>query len=266
MVRGESWRSPRLGAQIRAERRKAGLSLAELHERTGISLTMISAMERGARGIKSEHVERIDAALSTEPMFQLAWDKISGSALPSWFQDAAKRERAAREIRAYNPLVVPGLLQTEGYAWALIRAGLPSASNERVNELVQARMARQSLLSGSAPPRFLAVLDEMALRRPVGGHAIMKPQLERLEEAVQGFHVRVQIIPFATEHHPGLNNAFSLYRLDSDGALLLFVEARSGGMAIRDPEQTVDHLQFFADLQAVALPPDQSARLLTKLR
>ncbi|GAB3448699.1 hypothetical protein GCM10027570_22460 [Streptomonospora sediminis] len=93
--------------------------------RVALSPTMLSAMERGARGIKREHLERINKELGTNSILVDAWDHSSDSGVPEWYQDGAERERAASEIREYHPLLVPGLLQTEDYARTLLRVGLP---------------------------------------------------------------------------------------------------------------------------------------------
>ncbi|MFW5418718.1 helix-turn-helix transcriptional regulator [Nocardiopsis sp. CNT-189] len=264
MVSQESARWSRLGKQIRAEREKAGLSLDDLSEATGISGSMLSAMERGQRGIKRSHIVKIDRALGTKKILEGAWD---GSArvevLPPWFREAAARERAAKEIRQYAALFIPGLLQTLDYSRALLRSGLPAEPQSRIEQLAAARIDRQALLTGDDPPRLLVVVDEMALRRPVGGDSVMRDQLDRLLAVTDGPYpvVQFQVIPFDTVGHPGLSNDFVLYEID--GGSLLWVETRRTGDATQQSEMVNDYLRHFANLQGAALPLSLSRRLIS---
>ncbi|MDA2814144.1 helix-turn-helix transcriptional regulator [Nocardiopsis sp. RSe5-2] len=265
MVGKNSARWARVGRQIHAEREKVGIPLKDLAEATGISAAMLSAMERGKRGIKRSHVVKIDAALGTKKILEGVWDGSAESdLLPPWFQQAAQRERAATEIRQYSLTVVPGLVQTEDYMRTLLRSGLPNAPTAKLEELVQARRTRQRLLEGEVPPRLLLILDETVLRRPVGGRAIMRNQLDRLVEVADWPYVSVQVVPFATEHHPGLSNGFVLYRVD--GGYLLWLETRRSGTGSQDAEAVDDYLRLFGDLQGAALPAAASLKLIKEIR
>ena len=117
--------------------------------------------------------------------------------LPSWFRIAVGLEESAALIRAYEPQVVPGLLQTEGYVRAITAASFPAASDEETERRVALRLARQQLLSRPEPPEYWVVLDETVLRRPVGGRKVMRAQLEHLIAAAGRLKVTIQVIPFA---------------------------------------------------------------------
>ncbi|MEY9214042.1 transcriptional regulator with XRE-family HTH domain [Thermobifida halotolerans] len=265
MVHTVKGRWVKLGRQIKGCRERAGISQRELARRVALSPTMFSAMERGARGIKREHLERIDKALGTGGVLADAWDRSSDSGLPEWYQDGAERERMAFEIREYHPLVVPGLLQTEEYARALLRVGLPHSTPAEIEDLVRGRMDRQTLLTSDRPPRLLVVVDEGVLRRPLGGRGIMKRQIARLLEASDEQHISIQVVPYDTEHHPGLSNAFILYEISNRGSVL-YVETRGTGMATDDTERVSDHMRLFGDLLGVALPPAASRKLIEQIQ
>jgi transcriptional regulator with XRE-family HTH domain len=254
----------RLGKQIRVYRERSGLSQEELGERIKLSPTMLSAMERGARGIKRSHMEQIDSALGTRDLLTQAWDRTEGSGLPPWYRGAAELEREASEIQEYQPMVVPGLLQTEDYARHLIRVGLPNETPSGIDRLVHGRMQRQELLEAESPPRLLYVMDEATLRRPFGGRDLMCRQLTHLLEVSQKPHVMIHIVPFDTADHPGLSNGFALISVPAKGSIL-YIETRRIGTPTADADAVEDYVRLFGDLRGAALPRDTSHRLISQV-
>lgn len=265
MVHKTKGRWVKIGRKIQGCRERAGLSQRELARRVALSPTMFSAMERGSRGIKREHLERIDKMLDTGGVLVDAWDHSSESGLPEWYQDGAERERLAFEIRTYHPLLVPGLLQTEEYARTLLRVGLPHSTSAEIEDLVRGRMDRQAILTSERPPRLLTVLDEGVLRRPLGGREIMRRQIARLVEVCDEQHISIQVVPYDTEHHPGLSNAFTLYAV-ADRDSILYVETRGSGTVTDTSETVSDHMRLFGDLLGVALPPAASRKLIAQIQ
>ena len=139
------------------------------------------------------------------------WWQHYGDVLPQWFRTYVDLESAATLIRTYEGQFVPGLLQTDDYMRAVIHdASLESS--EEVGRRVRLRMARQTLLTREHPPRLWAVVDEAALRRPVGGREVMRGQLERLLDATKLPNVTLQILPFAAGAHSAMVGAFSILR------------------------------------------------------
>ncbi|WP_461000872.1 DUF5753 domain-containing protein [Streptomonospora sediminis] len=126
-------------------------------------------------------------------------------------------------------------------------------------------MDRQTILTAERPPRLIAVLDEGALRRPLGGREIMRRQIVRLAEVSEEQNVSIQVVPYDTEYHPGLSNAFTLYEIPDRGSIL-YVETRCSGSATEDPENVADHMRLFGDLLGVALPPIASRKLIEQIR
>ncbi|UOE22000.1 helix-turn-helix transcriptional regulator [Thermobifida halotolerans] len=253
----------KIGKQLRAHRERAGLSQTDLARRVLLSPAMLSAMERGARGIKREHLERIDRELDTGNALANLWDRTSESALPTWYQDAAKRERASTEIWEYHPLLVPGLLQTEAYAGCLLTMGLPRESPAEISELLQARMDRKAILKSERPPFLLVVLDGSVLSRPVGGKKVMHEQLGHLLDLGERPNISLQVIPFETERHPGLFHAFSLFMVPNQGTVL-YTETRHSGTPTDDPGIVADYARHYGDLRGAALPQEASLQLIAQ--
>ncbi len=265
MVHKNKNRWVKIGRQIRANRERAGLSQRELAKRVLMSPAMLSAMERGARGIKREHLERLDKALGTGGTLIDSWDTSSDLGLPEWYQDGAERERAAFEIREYSPLLVPGLLQTEEYARTILRAGLPTKTPAEIKELTRGRMERQATLKAECPPRLLVILDEGMLRRPIGGRETMRGQLARLLKASNEPNISIQVVPYETEHHPGLSEAFTLYAIHDKGTVL-YIETRRTGTGTDSPDDVDDYSRLFGDLLGAALPVAASRKLIERIQ
>ncbi|MBB6172320.1 hypothetical protein HNR23_003400 [Nocardiopsis mwathae] len=222
-------------------------------------------MERGARGIKREHTRHLDRELNTGGALTELWDRLSESALAPGYQDAAELERAASEIWEFHQMVVPGLLQTEEYARHILRTGLPRDTPDSIEELVQIRMKRQELLKSDEAPALVFVLDESVLRRPTGGREIMARQLANLLEKSQRPKVAIQVIPFATTDHPGLSEAFELFKVPGQG-VILYLETRREGTIVHDLDAVDDYSRLFGDLRGAALPLDATRQLIATVQ
>ncbi|KUP97750.1 DNA-binding protein [Thermobifida cellulosilytica TB100] len=255
----------RIGRQIREHRQHAGLSQEELAKLVALSPTMLSAMERGVRGIKRDHVERIDAALGTPGTLTELWDRSRRTGLPTWYEKVADIERAASEIWVYHPLLVPGLLQTQEYAEHIFRVGRPRDTPAEIEDLVCGRMSRKAIFDRERPPRLVVVLDEGVLRRPTGGREIMRRQLDHLLAESAKPHVSLQVVPYDSDHHPGLSNGFTLFTVPRKSPVL-YVETRRFGKPTEDPEAVEDYAQLFSDLRGAALPLGASRQLIERLR
>ena len=210
-----------LGRQLQALREKAGLSYEQAAEAIYSSPWTIRRMERAEGGLKPLTVKsllmaygvtdagEIDTFLSlSREASSPGWWHSYDDVLPPWFRVAVGLEESASLIRAYEPQVVPGLLQTEGYIRAITAASFPGATKEETERRVALRLARQQLLTRPSPPEYWVVLDETVLRRPVGGQQVMRAQLAHLIEAAGRPNVTVQVIPFAAGWHPALYGMF----------------------------------------------------------
>jgi transcriptional regulator with XRE-family HTH domain len=255
-----SWLSY-FGEELRFAREAKGLSIRELAALTSYSYQQVGNVETGRRTPSEPFANEVDAGLGAGGRFARLLRRVLTEALPDWFQGAAAEEARAMRIRTYQCQVVHGLLQTEEYARALIRAAQPRASYERVEALVAARMARQSILAGEHPPYFWTILDESVLRRPVGGNAVMTQQLERLLKESANPNVTVQVLPFASGEHAAMSGDFTLWSY-ADRSDVLYVEGLSA-VALNEGVTEVENARLTYDLlQAAALPREQSADMI----
>lgn len=174
--------SPRalLGAELRHAREKAGLSQRELGEPLFVSASFIGQLEAGTRRMLPDIASRLDEILDTKGFFERNCNAASSWKYPDHFAEALEAEALATEIKQYVPGTIPGLLQTGAYARAVFRAYRPTALEAEIDNLVAARVARARILDDPTRPMFWTVLDEAALRRPVGDGLVMAESLGTL--------------------------------------------------------------------------------------
>jgi transcriptional regulator with XRE-family HTH domain len=205
----ETARTPRqvFGAMLRYHRERAGLSRPDLARQVSKSVSLIQAIELGQRAATAEVTADLEQALSAHGALTRLRDEI-GDGLgyqpyPSWFQDWVASEREAKKLRLFGPLLVPGLLQTESYAKAIFRTRF-GATDEEIDEQAAARLKRRETLEREPPPNLWVIIDESALRRPVGGRNVVHEQLTHLSETSLRPHISVQIISAEVGAHRGL--------------------------------------------------------------
>src|SRR3984885_5119883 len=203
-----------LGSQLRRLREANGITREDAGYTIRASGSKISRMELGRVGFKERDVTDLlemygvadeaerDAlvALAREANTPGWWHKYS-DVLPDWFQVYVGLEEAASLIRIYELQFVPGLLQTPGYARAVVQLGQRGAPRDEIEHRVSLRLERQRVLARRSPPRVWVVVDEAALRRPIGGPEVMRGQIERLIEAGKEPNITVQVMPFRFGGH-----------------------------------------------------------------
>ena len=188
------------------------------------------------------------------------WWHRYGDVLPGWFQSYLGLEAAAAVIRTYEVQFVPGLLQTDEYARAVIRLGHSRARNAEIERRVSLRVARQLPLTRANPPQLWAVVDEAVLRRPIGGIDVMRAQVEALLEAITLPNVRLQVVPFHVGGHAGAGGAFTILRFpDEDLPDVVYIEQLTSSLYL-DKRDDVDHYaEAMERLCDEAPPPDRTA-------
>ncbi|MEU3713186.1 helix-turn-helix domain-containing protein [Streptomyces catenulae] len=215
-----------LGKRLQDLREKAGLSFEQAAEALDVTHATVRRMEKAEVGLKIPYVEKLLATYGvTEPTEIAGFVSLAREAnrpgwwhrfrdvLPDWFSAYVSLESEANLIRGYQPAYVPGLLQTEEYARAVLRAGMPHAAADDIDRSVALRMERQSLLTRENAPTLWVVMDETVLRRPIGDDPqVMRDQIARLVEATALPNVRLQIIPFAAGPHPAMYGPFHIFR------------------------------------------------------
>ncbi|MDA0566980.1 helix-turn-helix domain-containing protein [Streptomonospora sp. S1-112] len=254
----------RFGAEVRKWRDHAGLTQLQLARLIPLSQSQVSGIELGQKGTTEEQIRRMDDVLTTEGALLRRWEALKRSdGYAVWFRDVVQIEKASTEIRVYQPMVVPGLLQTERHARVLIQQGKPAAARGWVDERVRARIDRQVIL-GEDGPLLTVVLEEHVLRRPLGGYEIMREQLGRLVQATASPRITIQIVPMAMDVHPGMDGGFQLFTVPDKGTVV-YTETRSSGTPIDDEEIVADYQSVFAELRGVALHPAASRELMTSI-
>ncbi|MEV6691590.1 helix-turn-helix transcriptional regulator [Micromonospora sp. NPDC051196] len=246
--------------QLRRARKTRGLSQEDLSKMINYAPSSISAIETGQNQLSADYLARFDKVLETGGLFVGMLELIRLHAEPDWFRPWGEIEREAVSLRWYDPAVVPGLLQTETYARAILRADA-LLTDEQVEKRLLARMARQEVLARDEPPQLIAILDEQALRRQVGDRATMHEQLEHLLAACARPHIQVRVIPAETPWYIGLNGPFVLARL-ADGTEVAHLDNQRRGHTVDSPNDLAALGRGWETVAGEALPHRQSARLI----
>ena len=268
-----------LARQLQALREKAGMSFDQAAKAIYSSEWTIRRMERAEGGLKPLTVKsllqaygvtdpgEIDAFLAlardaSKPGWWHSYDDV----LPSWFRVAVGLEESASLIRTYEPQVVPGLLQTEGYVRAITAASFPAAADDFTERAVALRLARQQLLARPEPPEYWVVLDETVLRRPIGGHKVMRAQLEHLIRAAEQPKVTIQVVPFAAGWHPALYGMFNIFRFPSEQLPdIVYTEALTGAYYLNKPEESARYTEALDRMCAQAASPEHTITILREI-
>lgn len=268
-----------LGAHLRRLREAQRVSREDAGWEIRSSESKISRMELGRVSFKERDVADllslygVDDGEERERLLALAreannpgWWHRFGDVLPSWFQSYLGLEAAASLIRTYEVQFIPGLLQTRDYAKAVVLLGHGKAPDEEVERRVNLRMARQDLMTRADPPQLWAVVDEAALRRPIGGPDVMRGQLTALVEATERPQVRLQIIPFHAGGHAAAGGAFTMLRFpDQDLPDVVYVEQLTSALYL-DKRDDVDHYAAAMETLCVeAEPPDRTPAILNEI-
>ena len=257
-----------VGAQLRRLRTETGLTREEAGEAIRASEWKIHRLENGQVGFKERDIiDLLHLYEVTDPdevaAFLLVareantpgWWQHYGDVLPRWFRTYVDLESAARLIRTYEGQFVPGLLQTDDYMRAVVQGAHLEESSEELGRRVRLRMARQTLLTREHPPRLWAVVDEAAMRRPVGGPEVMRGQLERLIEAAKLANVTLQVLRFEAGAHPAMLGAFSILRFADRGLPdLVYLEHVTNAVYL-DKRDEVEHYLDVMELLCVAAEP-----------
>jgi transcriptional regulator with XRE-family HTH domain len=264
-----------LGQRLRRLREAASITTGQAAVVIRGSHSKISRMEHGRVACKERDVEDlltfygVTEGQEREGLLVLAreaspagwWHEYS-DILPSWVEPYFGLEAAASFIRTWELQFVPGLLQTEAYAQAIIRLG-DAPTDEDVQRRAEARLARQGILGLDSPFRLWAVIDEGALRRPIGGKAVMREQLRHLLTMTQHPAVTLQVMSFRTDEHPALGGPFTILRFaEPDLRDVVYMEQLTGAMYLDKPTDVDDYLQVMERLCLQAESADQTRELL----
>ncbi|MFJ6720930.1 helix-turn-helix domain-containing protein [Streptomyces sp. NPDC091259] len=266
----------RLGSELRRLRQAGGMTTQQVAERLLISQPKISLLENGRRLIKPRDVRDLcrlygvhDQRL-VDDLMRLAGE----SGRQGWWNTYGDipygayigLEAEATAIRTYEPLVIPGLLQTPAYAREVIAGTIPQATVEQAATRLRVRLRRQGRLGvGGDPLRLWAVLDESALRRVVGSREIMREQLEHLTHLGARPHITVQVLPHGVGAHPGVSGQFALLEFaDATDASVVYLERFTSDLYLEKRSDVRLYSDLYAHVQARALSPQRTVQFITE--
>ncbi|MFD5322476.1 helix-turn-helix domain-containing protein [Streptomyces sp. NPDC127092] len=274
-----------LGRRLQDLRERAGLKREEAAKILRVAPATIRRMETAEVALKIPYVQLLlkaygvtdseaegFVALAEEANLPGWWQRFH-DVLPSWFSMYVSLEGAASLIRAYEPQFVPGLLQTEDYARAILRSGAVGVGSakdaaEETERHVALRMERQSLLTREDAPKFWVIMDETVFRRPVGdGPEVMRDQLDRLLEASELPNVTLQIAEYASGHHPGTYGPFVLFRFAMPELPdMVYSEYLTGAVYLDARPEVASHLEVMDRMAAQAATAQRTKEILRDLR
>lgn len=251
------------GRELRKLREEANLSQLQLAQRLPFQNGLISGFERATRKPKREHAAALDEALSTGDVLERLWlDVTNTREIPEEWRDFVRLERQATEIREYQMVLMPGLLQTREYAHAVLQNHRKWDSDRNITELAKTRSERLGQIRHETLLWF--VIDEVMVRRVVGSPEILKKQLDHLLHLLNNHRIRVTLIPEHAPQHPGLSGSFRIMNL-SDGRIVGLAEYW-GGQNLVTGSEVNKLLSIFGGLQAEALSPTASYEYIQKTR
>ena len=265
-----------VGIQLHRFREAAGITPEQAAYEIRASRSKISRMENGLvrfkerdvtdlltlYGITDEQTRSTLVALTRQANTPGWWSKY-GDVMADWFEAYLGLETAASVIRTFELQFVHGLFQTEDYARAVTMLGHTSAPADEIERRVSLRLNRQDLLNGPDPPQVWTVIDEGALRRPVGGSAVMRAQLDHLVEVSGLRHVTIQVVPFSRGGHAAAGGSFTVLRFgEPEVPDVVYIEQLTSALYL-DKHEDVDHyMEVMNHLSAEALTPADSARFV----
>ena len=267
-----------VGAQLRKHREASGITRQAAADAIRGSEAKMSRLEAGRVRFKLRDVADLltvygvaDGSVRDE-MLNLAaqaneqsWWHTYNDTIPEWFSTYVGLEQAATIIRTYEVQYVPGLLQTEAYAHAVIELG--QAVGAQILQRVELRIHRQQVLYSERPPDFWAVIDEAVLRRNMGGRQVMRDQLDHILEASKRPNITVQVVPFDRSDAAAVGGPFTLLRFaEPDLADVVYLEQLNSALYLNRDIDVEVYLKIIDRLAAGALTPRRSTELITSVR
>ncbi|MEU6657901.1 helix-turn-helix transcriptional regulator [Streptomyces sp. NPDC046821] len=267
-----------LGRRLRDMRLGAGASLEDAAKALRVKTLTIRRLEKAEVALKPLYVEKLLETFGAdrqeidefvdlaEQANQPGWWHSYRDVVPSWFTAYVSLETDAKTLRTYEPQYVTGLLQTPGYARAVLRGGLPNGSEEELARRVELRLRRQSLLEREDAPTLWVVMEEAVLHREVGSPEIMREQIERLLDVSELAHVSLDIVPFDAGAHVGACAPFTYFRFEEPELPdVVYSELLSAAVYLDQRADVVAHLEAHSRL-ALMTSSEVSRALLNRMR
>lgn len=255
-----------VGAQLAHFRRKAGHTQPQLADRVSVHLDTIASIEQGRRPLHTDLAAHLDEVLATGGTLAVGASNMpTRERFPVFAQDFIDYEQGAVTLLSYQNQVVPGLLQTEGYARAVFGCLFPPITPEESEERLSARLDRQRIFERKPwPPMMNFLLEEVVLHRPIGGRDVLREQIRHLRRCAELPFMSVQIIPTRREKHAGLDGPVVLLETP-DHDQLAYIEGQRVSFLVDDPDEVSVLQQKYGMLRSQALTPEESMSLLDDL-
>lgn len=252
--------------ELRAQREVAGLTQEQMAKLMGYSTSVIAKLETCRTIPSPQHADKADEALRMPGTFRRLRQAMINGAYEPWVRAFLEMEERATVLRWWESLVVPGLLQTEAYARGVLRGARPGDTDAEIEQLVTARMSRQSIWEREdpPPPMLFVVLGEAVLRQRVGDDQVMRDQLGHLVEASGNLRITIQVLPFAAAAHPGLLGPLVVASFDTERDAAYLDNALDGQVTERRKEVAGIAL-LYEKLRVEALSPGASAEMIMKV-
>ncbi|MFJ6742272.1 helix-turn-helix domain-containing protein [Streptomyces sp. NPDC091279] len=245
------------GKNLKILRMRAGLDRPALGSLIGYSPGTIASYEQGRRIPNGDTIDKCDEVLGAGGLLSNWKEQMERAQYPVFFQGMASLEKVAIELLSYSTLVFTGLIQTEEYMRALLAMRRPALDQETVEQRVAARLNRQGIFERQPSPLLSFVLDESILRRPYGGKAVLRRQLENVLLIAQRPNVEIQVMPLSCEDNAGVNGPFTVITR-KDGKRFVYAEAEGIGSLKTSAEQTTLSHGRYGIIRSQALSPRES--------
>lgn len=252
------------GVLLQHLRKRAGLNQQQLGDAIGYSLEQVASVEQGRRPAKAAFTVAAERVLEAGGVLEVLQDEVDRAKLPRFFRNFALLEAEALSRFSYDPLLVPGLLQTEGYARAVFAGHCPPLSEEIIDQHTEGRLSRQKLLTRVPLAELSFIIAEEALQNPVGDAEVMRGQWQHLLEVGASRNVEVQVMPAGSGFHSGLNGPFVLLET-KEHQHLGYIESQEVGCVVQDPAEVSAFGLRYGKLRSQALNAVESARLIERL-
>lgn len=253
-----------VGRQLKLRREAVGMRAAEFGAAVGYGEDLVYKIEGGKRIPRQEYLDRADEILDAGGLIAAAWEDVKKVRYPKKVRELGKLEEKAVEIGVYECNSVHGLLQTSDHARTLFEAAQPPYSQDDVERMVAARLARQSVFERDPAPSIHFVLEEAPLRRRLGGTMVWQQQLEHLLEVGRLRNVTLQVMPTRVEVHSGLDGRIELLKF-ADGTAVGRSDGAFNGRPVSDPRQLRILELRYGTIRAQALPPWESLAFIEQL-
>ncbi|WP_328947670.1 helix-turn-helix domain-containing protein [Streptomyces sp. NBC_01220] len=252
------------GALLGHLRKRAGLTQPALGAAIGYSMEQVASVEQGRRPAKAAFTRAAEGAVDAGGVLDVLQPEVDRAKLPRFFRNFAAIEADVVSRFSYDPLLVPGLLQTEAYARAVFAGHCPPFSEEIVDQHTEARLGRQRLLTRDPMAELSFIIGEEALRNPLGGPGVVRGQWEHLLELGRLRNVEIQVMPTGVGFHVGLDGPFVLLGT-TDFRRLGYIESQEVGCIVSEPAVISEFDSRYGKLRSQALNGPESARFIERL-